>query len=340
MSQRNRHDAPGRTHHVMNRGAAKRVIFPDHHAKQRFLALMACSCRRGELFVQAFCIMDTHFHVVGGTPEGNIGYPFMRINNAYARYFNRRYRRDGSPFRGRITSSPVLTSRYWRTLIAYNDFNPVNAGICKRPTDYPYGSARLYARSSGPRWLDRSAVESHVREASGAAVYHTEEYLRVFNDVSEDEIDVLTRRLRGKALAIDPLDRLFRMPPPGVASWMRRKARLADGLAPWVPIAGSRAVQKAVEGLRDKRGRWLVRPERNGWDAWSLLETGLLHDAAGMSCQEIGRHLGCAASTAGRRLKLHRVALIHDVTYALEVGRAVRAALKATYQRPPRIETR
>ena len=52
MAQRDRNDAPGRLHHVMNRGEARRVIFPDDEAKRRYMALMACSVRRGELNVQ------------------------------------------------------------------------------------------------------------------------------------------------------------------------------------------------------------------------------------------------------------------------------------------------
>lgn len=336
MAQRNRFDAPGRIHHVMNRGAARRVIFPDHHAKRRFIALLACSCRRKELFVQAFCVMDTHYHVVAGTPSGNIGYPFMRINNAFARYFNRRYRRDGSPFRGRVTTSPVLSTQHWRTLIPYNDFNPVKAGLCLHPTDYPYGSARLYARPRGPLWLDRAAVEADVRSAVGKDAYEPGDYLRVVNAVSTDEVEVLERRLQGKALTVDPLDRVFRMPPPQVASWMRRKARLADGLTPWAPIAGSDAVKRAVAFQQDQHGPWRIRPERNAWDAWSLMLAGLLHDTSGMSCQEISRNLGCAPSTAGRRLKLHRTAMRLDPLYALRVGHAVRAALDATYRRGER----
>ena len=169
MPQRHRYDAPGRWHHVMNRGAAKRVIFPDRRAKRRFIALIACSVRRGELLVQALCVLDTHFHLLACSPEGRIDYPMMRILNAYARYFNRRYRRDGSPYRGRFRSVPVRSERHWRTLVRYIDFNAVKAGLVASPELYAYGTARLYAlRSRGPRWLSRDAVEQHVLNVCSA----------------------------------------------------------------------------------------------------------------------------------------------------------------------------
>ena len=78
MAQRSRRDEPGRRHHVMNRGVAKRVIFPDHAAKIRFIALIACSVRRGEMRVEALAVMDTHFHLLAyvcAVRNGILGHP-------------------------------------------------------------------------------------------------------------------------------------------------------------------------------------------------------------------------------------------------------------------------
>ena len=168
MPRRNRRDAPGRLHHIMNRGIAKRVVFPDRTAKRRFILLIACAVRRGELEVEALSVMDTHFHLLARSPEGRISYPLMRILNSYARYFNRRFRRDGPVFRGRYCSRPVPTHAYWRILVRYIAFHPVKAGLCRDPACYPYGSARLYVlRPAGSSWLARSAVEAHVAYCVG-----------------------------------------------------------------------------------------------------------------------------------------------------------------------------
>jgi REP element-mobilizing transposase RayT len=316
----------------MNRGVARRVIFPDHAAKRRFLALLACSVRRGEIEVEAFSLLDTHFHLLVRSPEGRIHYPLMRICNAFSRYFNRRYRRDGSPFRGRYFSSPVLARAYWRTLIRYIDFNAVRAGLCGNPIEYLYGSARLYCgRVRGPPWLDRRAVETHVASFVRADSYRPRDYLRVFGSaLTEDEAEVTQRRLKGSARTEDPLDRLEHMRPAGVAAWMRRKARLADGLAPWAPIVGSVAVRRHLANHRASQ-ELTVRPQGKRWDGWLLMEVGLLYDLSGLSCAEVGRILGSSTSTAALRLQRHRRALLDDAGYAIQTGHLVREVVEASY---------
>lgn len=332
MPRRNRRDAPGRLHHLMNRGIARRVVFPDHAAKRRFILLLACAVRRGEIEVEALCVMDTHFHLLARSPEGRIHYPMMRILNSYARYFNRRFRRDGPVFRGRYCSWPVLTFAYWRILVRYIDFNPVKAGLCRDPASYRYGSARLYVlRANGPRWLARSAVEAHVAYCVRNDHFRGANYLRVFGQALPDtEAEIVERRIRRASRDEDPLDVLHAMPPARVAAWMRRKARLADGLAPWAPILGSKCIQEYV-AQRESDGALVVRPARNELNGWRLMEVGLLHETAGLGIAEVARLLDCAGSTATLRLQRHRQAMLSDEDYTRQVGEAVRDLLDDAY---------
>lgn len=333
MPRKKRDDAPGRLHHIINRGIAKRVAFPDHAAKRRLLMLLACSVRRGELEVESFCIMDTHFHLMARSPDGRIHYPLMRVLNSYARYFNRRFRRDGPVFRARFASSPVKTFVYWRILVRYIDCNPVRARICAEPAEFPYGSARLYVtRSAGPRWLARGAVEGHVAFCVRTGAYRGADYLRVFGQhLTEGEAQVVERRISGQARDEDPLDALRSMPPPRVAAWMRRKAALADGHSPWAPILGTTCVRKRVAELAEVEPGFRVRPRRNRVAAWPLLEVGLLHGAAGLGLEEIGRLVGCSGSTAGLRLQRHRQVLVKDDAYALRTAKILKALLQVAY---------
>ena len=55
MGYRSRMDAPGRFHHVYNRAARRQVLFADSKDYRYFLMLLACSVRRGELVVHAYC---------------------------------------------------------------------------------------------------------------------------------------------------------------------------------------------------------------------------------------------------------------------------------------------
>jgi REP element-mobilizing transposase RayT len=321
----------------MNRGVAKRVIFPDHAAKIRFITLIACSVRRGEMEVESLAVMDTHFHLLAYTLDGRIYYPMMRILNAYARYFNRRYKRDGSPFRGRFKSVPVLCDRHWHTLIRYIDFNAVKAGLVADPALYRYGTARLYVtRPRGPAWLHRSAVEGRVRTACGTSRFHGADYRRVFGLApTQAEAEIMQKRIRRPAMEEDDLDVVDKLPPKRIAAWMRRKARLADGLSPWSPLVGAEIVLGLARREETRQEPRRVKTGRKAWLAGRILAAGLLHDAAGMSMEEIGRRLGCAASTAGRRVRAHRRALVGDAGYAMLAGGVLREALDATYSEGP-----
>lgn len=99
MARSQRLDAPGRFHHLFNRAAKRQVLFADRRDYRYFLMLVACAVRRGELVVHSYCLMSTHFHMLAYSPDGRISYTMMRIQNAYARYYNRRNRQDGPVFR-------------------------------------------------------------------------------------------------------------------------------------------------------------------------------------------------------------------------------------------------
>ena len=62
MPRRPRYDAPGRLHHVMNRGIARRTVFETRADIRYFLALLAREVRAGRL--EVLCWRD-HLHRAG-----------------------------------------------------------------------------------------------------------------------------------------------------------------------------------------------------------------------------------------------------------------------------------
>src|SRR5436190_877467 len=129
MPRRPRADRPGRLHHVMNRGIARRTVFETRADRRKFLALLAREVREGGIELHAFVILGTHYHLLVRSLDGRLSETMRRVQNAYVRWFNRMRRRDGPLFRGRFRSIPLESTRYAHTLIRYIDQNPVEARL-------------------------------------------------------------------------------------------------------------------------------------------------------------------------------------------------------------------
>lgn len=73
------------------------------------------------------------------------------IQQRYAQYFNRKYRRVGHLYQGRYRAIACERDRYLIALIRYLHLNPVRAGLVRDPAAYPWTSHRTYlGRAANP----------------------------------------------------------------------------------------------------------------------------------------------------------------------------------------------
>lgn len=72
---------------------------------------------------------------------------FSHLFNAYAKYFNKMYKRKGSLFSRKFKRQKVDSERYFRQLIVYIHNNPIHHGFCKHPLDYLWSSYHTYLSS-------------------------------------------------------------------------------------------------------------------------------------------------------------------------------------------------
>ena len=308
----------------MNRGIARRTLFESRDDIRFFLSRLARAVRRRSLEVHAFCVLTTHFHLLVRSPDGKLSEAMRQVQLDYVRRFNRARRRDGPLLRGRFTSKPVQSLVYRKTLVRYIDRNPVQAGLSADSGAYPFGSATCYARASGPRWLERSWIEAAVLDAAGRAEYDPAHYSEVFGPASNADLELVELRL-GSTGEVDSLDDLLRSTPPEVLEWMRRKARLADGSEPGVPVAHPRCVDAAVRGARERSAELLLRPVRT--DGWTEIHAGLLRHLCGASLAEIGVRIGRSTGNAREACRRHLRMLDEHEAYAQQACRLVRIAL-------------
>ncbi len=88
--------------------------------------------------VHAYCLLDTHAHLVLRTRHGNLGSGMGRILGWYAHRFNGRHGHEGhlflSPFWSRVIEGPEQHVR----ACLYVALNPVAAGVCRTPAEFAW----------------------------------------------------------------------------------------------------------------------------------------------------------------------------------------------------------
>lgn len=124
--------------HAYSRGARGLPIFvddADRHALARLLR--RCEKRHGWT-CHAFTVLTTHYHVVLEATQERLSAGFHELNGRYAQRFNRRYEGEGHVFAERFGARVIEDEDYLFDVCNYVVMNPVKAGLCARPEDWPW----------------------------------------------------------------------------------------------------------------------------------------------------------------------------------------------------------
>jgi REP element-mobilizing transposase RayT len=104
MPRQLRIEYPGAIYHVMNRGDRREPIFKDDFDRQRFVRTLDEACARTGWQVQAYCLMNNHFHLVLETPAVNLVAGMRCFLRTCTARFNRRQKEFGHLFSGHYKS--------------------------------------------------------------------------------------------------------------------------------------------------------------------------------------------------------------------------------------------
>jgi len=107
---------------------------------------------RGWLLI-AFCVMDTHVHLLIETPEPDLSVGIGRIQGRYARAFNKRHGLHGALFQQRYWSRRVDSAGYLVRVAVYVALNRAKPRICPHPADWEWSSYRETAGLEAPSGL-------------------------------------------------------------------------------------------------------------------------------------------------------------------------------------------
>jgi putative transposase len=157
MPRRNRREEAGAVQNIYARGVDRCAIFRDEEDRWVYLDLLGFVVRRWKWRCLAYCLMTNHIHLLIQTPEPTMGRGMHHLHSFYAHYFNQKYGRVGHLFQDRYGSNRIWTPGRFRRAVDYIVQNPVTAGLCPSPADWPWGSHAALANDDAPRWLSRPA---------------------------------------------------------------------------------------------------------------------------------------------------------------------------------------
>ena len=145
MSRNARIKSSSSIYHIMLRGINRQQIFYDNEDYVYFIKQLDRFKQPCGYKLYAYCLMGNHVHLLlkegSAMPVGNV---IKHIGGAFVYWYNLKYERTGHLFQDRFKSEPVDSKTYLAQVFRYILQNPVKAGICGKPEDYQYSSAKEY----------------------------------------------------------------------------------------------------------------------------------------------------------------------------------------------------
>jgi len=128
----------------MARGINGIDIFGNPRLKSRILELLQHQKEIVGIPVYAWCIMDSHYHLVLQNHDGRMSEFMKRVNGPFGQYFRFITDSRGVVFQNRFKSLLIQDDKYLYRVIRYVLNNPVKARLVKDMRSYKWSSASLY----------------------------------------------------------------------------------------------------------------------------------------------------------------------------------------------------
>jgi putative transposase len=136
---------PGVPHHVTQRGNRRQLAFFNDGDYVLYRHLMAEHCALENVAVWAYCLMPNHVHLLlAPETEAALSSAVGQAHRRYTTAINRREGWTGNLWQGRYGSSPLQSDTSVFAAARYVERNPVEAGLAKRPEDWPWSSVRAH----------------------------------------------------------------------------------------------------------------------------------------------------------------------------------------------------
>ena len=174
MPRKPRVDLPDSLHHVSALAGGEELLFRESEDRREFLRQLCKVSQRNHWRCDAYCLMGTHFHLIVYTVKPTLSAGMRRLCGSYAQWFNWKYDRRGHLFGRRFMSQHIVDDAHLLEVHRYVALNPVRAGLCREPAQWPWGSYKAICGLERPaEFLDVTAVQGlfSLRDAAARRAY-------------------------------------------------------------------------------------------------------------------------------------------------------------------------
>ena len=149
-------------------GVNDELIFRDDEDRIGYVVILVATVSRYRWRCLSYCLMGTHVHLLIETPEPNFGEGMRWLHGHYGRLFNRQHKRKGHLFQDRYHDEPVVTEGHLLNVVPYIAANPVEAGVCRDPRDWPWGSHQAVAARKPAAWTAHEHLVDRLEAVTGS----------------------------------------------------------------------------------------------------------------------------------------------------------------------------
>jgi len=154
---------PGETYHVFSRGSNRLSIFFDDSDFTEFLVQLARIVAKHGWRLYSFCLIPNHYHLLVSPSGRGLSDGMRELNGGFSRRTSRKYGRIAHLFHNRFGHKRIADEEQFVWTTRYIVMNPVEAGICARPSQWRWSSHRaaVGAERLPPDWLDLAGLLAH-----------------------------------------------------------------------------------------------------------------------------------------------------------------------------------
>ena len=162
MPRRTETFAANQVYHLYNRGVNRANIFSTGE-NYRYLLRQVKDIQTDIPFtIFAYCLMPNHYHfVIRQDGDVSLSELIGRLFKRYTQAYNQQQGRTGPLFAGRFRSIHVDVDEYLIHLARYVHLNPVVAGLCRHPQEWPYSNYLEWIEQRNGTLIDRVWVRGY-----------------------------------------------------------------------------------------------------------------------------------------------------------------------------------